>query len=221
MRNVLRSAALAGLVVLGAAGPVRAAEGAPAESGFEIAFRSGVLIPVGNLSSGSKLKDAFGLQFPLWVDLGYRWDKYFVGAYGQYAFGLVGGQVDCGPATCSAGAFRAGFELQMHPNGRGSVDPWLGIGFGYEWDMVHESMFNGATYVTGSVTVHGWDIARIGAGVDFALTRGLHIGPFVEATVSEFVKAGVSFPNYEYSNEIPSKAVHSWISIGVKITGLL
>ena len=221
MRRVLRDAAILGLVVVGAARSARAAEGEPAEHGLEIAFRTGVLVPVGNSAEGSKLSDGFGVQFPLWIDVGYRWDKFFVGAYGQYAFGVVGGQVDCGPASCSIGAFRAGLELQMHPNGRGSVDPWLGIGFGYEWDTLHASMFNGATYVSGSATIHGWDIARVGAGVDFALTRGLRIGPFVEATVSEFVKAGVSFGDYDSSSEIFHKSVHSWISVGVKITGLL
>ena len=91
-------------------------------------------IPVGDTSSGYKLSDGLGLQFPLWVDIGYRLGNLVIGAYGQWAPGLVGSQIDCQDVKCSAWAWRAGLELQVHPAGRGGVDPWISLGFGYEWD---------------------------------------------------------------------------------------
>ncbi len=91
------------VVVLGMTGGARAAEGEPPLRGFELAFRSGILIPAGDVQTYTSteppgagpdsISNWFKAQFPLWLDVGYRFDRWFVGVYGQYAFGI--------PALCS------------------------------------------------------------------------------------------------------------------------
>lgn len=215
MRPASGSATFAGLLVIGILMAEGVARAAPSEQGLEIGFRTGVMFPVGDAASGAKLSDGFGVQFPFWLDLGYRFGNVVVGAYGQWAAGLTGGSIDCGEASCSVTAWRAGMEVQIHPAGRqGTVDPWFSLGFGYEWDTLHASQ-SGAS---ASATLHGWDIGRIGLGMDFPLTPWLRIGPFLHVTVSEFTVGSLSLlPD---SRPIDQKAVHSWITLGVKLTAL-
>ncbi|HTS80622.1 MAG TPA: hypothetical protein VMH40_08485 [Myxococcaceae bacterium] len=68
-------------------------------------------------------------------------------------------------------------------------------------------------------TLQGWDFARYGLGVDFVLTPSLRMGPFVHGTVSEYVNNAWSPPGS--LQWISQRSVHSWITIGVKLTGLL
>src|SRR5262245_28255092 len=139
MRQLSRTAALIAALLAGAAGSAHAADGAPSEQGFEVGFRTGVAIPVGDAASSAKLSNLLGLQFPLWVDLGYRFGPLVVGAYGQWAAGLLGRAADCEAASCSVSAWRAGLEVQVHPYGRRQIDPWVSLGFGYEWQTLRSS----------------------------------------------------------------------------------
>src|SRR5215472_9533538 len=189
----------------------------PASQGWEIAFRTGAMVPVGDAAEGAKLSDTFGVQFPLWLDLGYRFDKFFVGAYGQYAFGLLGKTITCDNPNlkCSVSAVRLGFEFQFHPGGRTKIDPWLGLGFGYQWSSIHLSDPSGS----GTLSAEGWDLGRIEVGVDFAVGKVVRFAPFVGATIGQYGKTSASSSSgQERSGPIDQKAIHSWISFGLKAT---
>ena len=205
-QRLLRMALLAGTLLVPAREAVAAGSGPP-PGGFEVAFRTGIVLPFGNVRTYAgdgpatvKLSDRFGMQVPLWLDIGYRFDRVFVGAYGQYAFGLPGG-IAC--SSCSSSAIHLGLELQYHPfdwvTGQAPVGPWLGVGFGYEW-------------ATSSSTLHGWDFVRLGFGGDFAVASGLLLGPFVECSLSQFQK--------EDSSNIDGKELHFWLVFGLKLTWL-
>lgn len=93
MGRQLGSAVLTGVLLL-APGATPAAEAGPTAGGFEAALHSGVMVPLGDAAGGStvdegelssKLSESFGLQFRLWLDVGYHIDRVFVGAYGQSA----------------------------------------------------------------------------------------------------------------------------------------
>jgi hypothetical protein len=219
MRGLPRTVALTALLlVAGGTRPVRASEAWPSDHGFEIGFRTGASVPVGDVESGWPLSDSRGVQFPLWLDLGYRVGAVVVGAYGQWAPGLHGSQLECRNASCFVYAWKAGVEVQIHPVGRHrSIDPWLSFGFGYEWnDWEVKDATGGARQ-----TLEGWDFARYGLGVDFALTPSLRIGPFIHGTVSQFTKGSWSGSPPAWSWSISERAVHSWITLGVRLTGLL
>ena len=209
---------LLGLLVVWVCPALGAESGAPSR-GLEVAFRSAVQIPAGNVAENSAMSDAFGVQFPLWLDLGYRFDRWFIGAYGQYAFGLAGGRLDCGGQglSCSIGGVRTGFQAQFHPAGRQKVDPWIGAGFGYEWQTIKVS---DAT-ASATVNVQGWELVHLGGGCDFAISETFRVGPFAEFSIDQFVQSGLTTPDGQSaSGPIERKALHFWISIGVKLTGL-
>lgn len=203
------------LLVVGASPPARA-DGWTSNHGFEIGFRTGVSLPAGDFRPGWPLSDERGPQLPLWVDLGYRIGPVMVSGYGVWAPGTTRGE--CSDATCFTYAWKAGVELQIHAARRGErIDPWLSFGIGYEWNTFQ--YWDHISGTDGQETLQGWDLARFGLGVDFALSPSLKLGPFVHATVSQFVK-------FDHSNGYPNtdwfidKSLHSWITIGVKLTNL-
>jgi hypothetical protein len=206
------------LLAIGGSPSARADGTWPSDHGFEIGFRTGVSLPAGDTDPGYKLSDARGMQFPLWVDLGYRVGPVVVGAYGVWAPGLLPGGFGCSSATCLMYAWKAGVEVQIHAARRGArVDPWISFGVGYEWNTYQYWEHTGSD---GQETLRGWDLARFGLGVDFALSPGLKIGPFVHGTVSQFERWDHSW-GYPTTDVFIEKSLHSWITIGVKLTGLL
>ena len=244
MRRALGSALLTGVVLL-TPGATRAAGSGASPGGFEVAFRSGLMVPLGDAAGGNavdegdwtlKLSEAFGLQFPLWLDVGYRIDRVFVGAYGQYAFGLgpAGGLCGGGSYSCSSTAVRVGFELQFHlfdrPADQSRVDPWFGVGFGYEWATSRESRSVSPEPfypLNVSSTYQGWDFLRLGVGLDFGLGSTLALGPFLECSLGQFQQhdqtleyAGLNNTSYTdtYSGSIQRKTLHFWFAIGLKLT---
>lgn len=218
MRGAPRTVALAALLlVVGGSPPAAASEKWPSDHGFELGLRTGASLPVGDIESGSPLSWSRGVQFPLWLDLGYRIGPVVLGAYGQFAPGLYAATgLACPNGSCFTYGWRAGVEVQIHPFGRDrTVDPWFSFGMGYEWNT------SKVTDLTGNYqdTLQGWDFARYGLGVDFALAPSLRIGPFVHGTLSQFTNQTSSPPGF--LRWIEQRAVHGWITLGVRLTSLL
>ena len=46
------------------------------------------------------------------------------------------------------------------------------------------------------------------------------LGPFAEFSIDEFVQTGFSGAQGSTSSPISRKALHFWISVGIKVTGL-
>jgi hypothetical protein len=209
-RLQILSVACATVMVLG--GKAWAAEIAtptewPLRSGWELGFRTGVIFPGGDLVPGTQLSVGVGVQFPLVIDVGYRINELvFVGVVGQIALGTLG-SASCGASdSCLEWNGRVGAEVQLHPLGRaGRLDPWLGVGFGYEWQNYHES--------SETLTVSGFDFLNLDVGLDFPVGK-VHLGPFFGFTLGQFSHASDSGK----SNSIDDKALHYWFCLGLKVT---
>jgi hypothetical protein len=207
-----RAAVLLGvLLAIGA----RADEPEPVR-GVEVAFRTGILFPAGDVQTYTfpdppeagpdSISHWFKSQFPLWVDIGVRFDRWFVGAYGQYAFGVPAFCSGPAPSTCSAFAIRTGLEVQFHPASWKLVDPWVELGVGYEWDSWRRALDSGEVVV---ITFHGWEFLRLGVGLDFRLTEGLRLGPFIGFSLGRF---------QGLSSDMAKPALHQWFCLGLKLT---
>lgn len=175
--------------------------------GFELAFRASVAVPAGNVSENSSLSQVVGLQFPLALDVGYRFGPYvFVGATGQYAFGTLG-SLSCDPsASCSQSGGQVGAEVLLHPLGRPAIDPWFGLGFGFEWLILTES--SGGQSL--DLSLGGFDFLLVTAGVEFAVGP-IRLGPFVGFTMGEYT-------HLTSGQVVTNKALHFWLSAGIKVT---
>lgn len=214
------------LAVLLAAAPASAEE---LQTRFEAGVRAGMGVPIGNAvgarqgaSGGTSLADLVSWKAPLQLDLGARIGPVFVGGYVAYAFGKTGGAFDSANAH-SVNDVRFGFEVLWHFAQDRKVDPWVGIGVGYEWLNLSVT---GTTGTTAHATLRGFEWVNAQAGVDFVLGRNFRLGPFLQANIAQYDTGSLDIFNIQGaggggSSDLPSKTVHAWIDVGLRFAFLL
>ena len=199
--------------------PARAAEGAPApekDVAFTIGARASVAFPMGSVLTDSqngdlRIDDLVALSIPLQLDVGVTLHgRWFVGAYGQYAWSVLqlgGCQVG---ESCSVTGLRVGVQAtwSLRPH----AGPWIGLGTGYEWMF---TSYSGADF-DARVDVGGWEYVILQLGWDVELSPGWKAGPWFSGSIGEFSRATVSEQGQATDTSIPNKAVHGWLQLGVK-----
>jgi hypothetical protein len=199
-----------------------AARGDELKTSFEAGIRAGFAFPVGDIAGESSLSDTISWSVPLQLDAGARIGPAFVGGYLSYAFGKLGSIIACGSGSCSVSDVRVGFEVLWHFAPGAKVDPWAGLGLGYEWLTLSASGNGGSV----SGTVRGFEFANVQAGVDFVAGRVFRVGPFVMATLAQYGSGSVS-ANYtgggtgSLEGDITGKSLHSWLSLGLRFAVVL
>lgn len=195
---------------------------------FEAAVRAAVGFPVGNATgettntpNGTSLSDLVSWTVPLELELGARIGPAFVGGYVSYSFGKAGSALEGGTSR-SANNVRFGFEVLWHLAPDRPVDPWVGLGVGYEW--LNLSVGSASGTLTGSV--RGFEWVNLQLGIDFLLGRNLRLGPFVRSRVGQYDTGSLALINAQGgevsgSGDLQSKAVHTWIDVGVRFAFLL
>jgi hypothetical protein len=197
-----------------------------ARVGYSVPFGSG------GYNGADALSDAIKAALPLWFDLGYRVSPHvMVGGYAVYAFGWLGDSIGraCGgpDAECSTHDVRLGAQLQYRFAPSSSVDPWLGVGTGYEWLKFSLTAFsmndpNSPRTVDfkWSTTSSGFQFLNLQGGVDLAPGRESigAFGPFVDFSIGQFSHLSCSGPLF--CNEGDTKT-HEWLTIGIRGTLLV
>lgn len=178
---------------------------------------------MGSAVQSSDLAKNIAGKIPLWGELGYRIDpKWMVGAYALYGFGLLSGDeqriCDANKVSCSASDLRIGAQVHYHIVPLGKIDPWLGIGFGYEW-LTADANF-GANQTLASATLRGWEFVNLQGGVDWVASHDVAIGPFVSFSFAEYTHASTdcsgSACGSGVNESLDGKALHNWVVIGVR-----
>lgn len=210
----------------GTAGASTQAQGAPPvvkPSGrnatkFEAALRVAFSLPFGTTANGDvSLSDAASFTMPVGVDVGVRLGGLvFVGGYFQYGFFGSPGATACSSASCSANTVMVGVEFLFHPLGNAAVDPWFGIGTGWEWLNFNASGPGG----TGSAQYSGWDFLNLQVGLDFAIGSVLKLGPYAAFSVGQYSSVSLTLNGGSASGDVADKALHEWLSFGVRFTVL-
>jgi hypothetical protein len=213
-----------GAVCLGSLGYVGLAGAeTPAErTGFQMALRTGVAIPFGEIDKGEKMSDFTSVQVPLIVDVGAKViPQLFLGGYFGFGFGGAGGDLadscSASSASCVSVGLRIGIEAQYHILPRGSVNPWLGYGIGYE--SLALSIGNDSRD-TASVGSGGLEFAHFMAGADVRLSRGFGIGPFVDVALGRYSTFSTDLGNgHTISSDIDDseRATHGWAMLGARM----
>lgn len=232
-RGPAGAAALLGVLAL-LASPLHAEE--LSGSRFELGLRTGYALPLGRYADvrqiGSTVQDdvnalsddAYG-AIPLWLDLGYRLTPALViGVYNM--FGLVlpksgaasdplGGGCPEG-LDCFAIGVRFGVQAQYRFLPGAPVDPWLGLGLGYEWITSHvEGRVFGIPIDV--VTDHaGLELLHLQGGVDWHLARALALGPFASVSAMQYTSCSATLDGDESPCRLPDKAWHGWLVLGVR-----
>jgi hypothetical protein len=178
---------------------------------FFIGARLGYGIPMGKIVDaggvqGEKLSEWVSFQVPLWLDLGFLiTPNILVGAYGT--FGLVKTSDDfCGDSDCSGNSYRFGVQAQYHISPAESVNPWVGLGFGYEVLNIKREV---------KEAFGGWEFANIQAGADFKLSDGVGLGPFVSFSLDQYRAYSRDGDAVEI-DQLGDKALHQWLTLGVR-----
>jgi hypothetical protein len=154
------------------------------------------------------------LSIPLQLDAGVtllrRW---FVGAYVQYGWNVLQvGQCAKGD-SCNLTGLRVGVQGLFSLREEGDT-PWVGVGTGYEWLF---TQYSGPGYTT-TLDVGGWEFVNLQAGYDVVVSPGWKVGPWISGSVGEFSRASLGLHGGAPDQDIPNKAVHGWLQLGVKGT---
>lgn len=206
--------------------------------GIELGGRTGFGLPLGSASAGTG--DDFDLytagQVPFWFDLGVHFAEHFsAGMYLSYGFGILSdewselceGVEAASPGldiTCSSSDVRLGVQFHAHILPGSVVDPWVGVGTGWEWLSITQRASSGFQSASRTFSMSGFEMFNLQAGVDFALTRRLGLGPFVTFSNGTFNSAKLSCENTACNDEsvdIENTASHQWLMFGAKFTARL
>jgi opacity protein-like surface antigen len=193
----------------------------PGPQGPVFGLRLGVGFPAGRISDEDDphLSDLVDHQIPIWLEMGYRFTPFVWGTIqGEIAPTSVSNTY-CGGANCDAMNYRIGADLQLHLGPDQPFDPWLGIGFGYEWLSAEAFAVDaGGALVPTDFTYSGWQLPLIEAGLDFALSPNVSLGPYVSWALGRYRNRDSTQEGLTVSEHIVDQAYHSWFQIGVKGT---
>jgi hypothetical protein len=191
---------------------------------FEIGGRVGYAVPYGNLATSSKLKDVFSGTVPGQLDGWLRFPGGLaLGLYFGLAAGISGHALDACP-NCSALNYRFGLQAARHFNDGGIVDPWLGIGVGWEWASISEQEQIQGYDVTYDNTYTALPELTAQAGIDIG-SDTIAFGPFVSVSYASYSKltSKISCSNIGCDDGVSSDSDvdgggHGWLTLGIRGT---
>jgi outer membrane protein W len=215
------------------AAPTAFADGGP--TGIELGFRTGYALPFGDASgsssvtttaggttvttttTGSSLSDGVSGQIPLWVDAGYRiTPNFYVGGFVQYGFAFIpnNASTGCGQSgvSCSGHDVMFGVDAHYHIMPDAPFDPWVGLGFGYE--ILTFNLSQGSQ--SADVSASGWQLVNFQLGGDYHVMPNFGVGPFVALSLGQYSSASRSIGGTSTSNDIANKAMHEWLTFGLR-----
>jgi len=210
---------LCAILTLAPLGSVRGQE--VDRTAFEAGARLGVNFPFGQSSAGKSLSTNVGPAFALSVELGVRLlGRYELAVVGLYALGTVNTTTSAGCYTgsnaCTAATGELGLEFIYHPLGLAAVDPFVGVGGGYEWLPIWATV-SGRNY---NLALGGWNWVQVQGGVEFAVGKLVRVGPYLALSVGEYDTVSYTVPTasgpLSGSGAVANPAAHLWLSVGMR-----
>lgn len=197
-------------------------------TGIELGLRTGYSLPLGSVGNAATTAPAgsaqsldmstlFSGRLPIWLDAGYRiTPNIYVGAFFQYGivFPASNATTGCGnnQVSCSGHDLQFGVGAHFHFLPDEVFDPWAGLGIGYESATLSQSVGT----QSGDTTVSGFQFLNLQLGGDYKAMPNLGIGPFVSLSLGEYSSASVTAGAQSVSADIPNKALHEWLTFGVR-----
>jgi hypothetical protein len=189
------------------------------ERGLSAGVRVGYGAPIGNAYTGKSLGDLQGGANPWWFDLGYRFNPHFyLGAFYQFAMTYPPNHT-CGTSpsgvaqSCDGNYQKFGIDAMYHILPKSLVDPWVGLGIGYEITRINyeSNPGNETNYVA-----RGWQYVDIQAGLDLLLSKRIPFGPFVDLSFSQYAYAHTGDQNGNTTDVFIPSTVHEWLTVGLR-----
>lgn len=181
---------------------------------FRATVHTGYALPLGATEKDIPLHVNAAGQIPVGVDLGVRVARpLIVGVYGQVGTVLTRSSNDwtsvCpAAADCSGTDVQAGVQAHYHFAPGQRLDPWLGMGIGYEWYTLHAP---DARFKWGGIQV-----ANLQAGLDISLGSVISVGPFLGLAMAQFTQLDVSPADKGFSGPVQNPGIHDWLTMGAR-----
>jgi hypothetical protein len=168
--------------------------------GFAFGLRAGYAIPYGS-ANGSSLSGVIPGAVHIGAELGYFLDPHFyLGGYFTFGFSVGDSTVGtaCGDpeASCTATPIRFGAGARWHFLPNEKLDPWAGLGLGYE--IVNITDQNSGQ----SASLNGFE-AILQAGLDYKPKPFYGLGPFIESSLGHYSGGDSLF--------------HGWFDMGLRV----
>lgn len=217
MRNV--AMVVCGRVALLTTAHARGAAPAANADSIQAAFGLGYARPFGNTASGDEyvLHKLFAYQIPLTLEVGAKLHaRWYLGVSAAVAFGGAGSPAadHCDDAAdCSVTAYRFGAKLAFSFLPGERLNPWLGIGAGYDFSQLFIDEADGEL----TVGVRGYELPRLYFGADYRFCRFFGFGPYVESAFGVYTHRSVETPRYQREDPITDTKLHGWLVAGVRM----
>jgi hypothetical protein len=187
-----------------------------ASHGLQVGVRLAVAHPGGQPGQGApattpsmgELAEAWA---PLGLDVGYRFNPY-VYFGGTLLWGATFGDDS---AVCAACGFRYDFqaltELRLYPAPEATVNPWFGVGIG--WELMHLNFVSEGP--TGTANYQGPVLGNFEIGLDVR-RRAVAIGPYFGVELAEFALRNLDPTPPHETSSIGAHALHEWFTLGLR-----
>jgi hypothetical protein len=185
----------------------------------EVALRGGVAAPGGNAVEGVPMRDLFGNQLTLGLDVGLRASPHlYMGLFAEGGLGLGGDLVDgacrTGTHDCGAASGRLGAAIHYHFAPYAPLDPWLGYGVAISGATVSGS----DAFGTFDRSFAGFEYAKLMAGVDMRLAGSATLGLYAEWTSGVFSQVEAKEDGVVVdSGSVGGTTTHSWFTVGPRL----
>ncbi len=195
---------------------LKAAPAGPPESGLSLALSIGYAVPMGSIDGSAKVSDFFSGGLPLQVDIGWRFTpNLYLGAFFEYSFAFLNSTVSSGCSatpgvSCSGSNIQFGVDFVYTFMPYAKFAPYVGLGVGWEFASLSASASN----VSQSLTLSGFQFARIIVGGDFRVGSAFRVGPFVNFSLGQYGSVSSTGLNLTLGD----KTLHEWFQFGVKGT---
>jgi hypothetical protein len=174
--------------------------------GFDLGLRLGYAMPFGDAAQGATLSDGISGAIPFVLEAGYRFTpNVTAGALFQYA-PIQAKNCPTGD-TCSGSVVRLGIQGLYNFRMPTVLDPWVGVGLGYEWLNLSETG-------QADASLSGFEFLNLQGGGDYRLAPQFALGPFISFSIARYGSASSGGT----SIDIQQTAVHEWLQIGVRGT---
>ena len=195
---------------------------ADAERGLSAGVRLGYAVPFGDAQSGQSLQGLQRGMLPVWFDLGYRFSRHvYLGVFYQYAPTFPYktcsnplGQPVGGGQSCDGNDQRFGIDLHYHILPKEMIDPWVGLGVGYE--ISRKNFGATAAADSESYVLNGFQFVDLQLGADLRFVDRIPFGPFIDLSFGEYSNASRVDTNGNSTGVGIGTAVHEWLTFGVR-----
>lgn len=188
----------------------------------ELAFRGGISTPAGMAAEGVSMRDTFGEQVTVGVELGIRTTPHLsVGVFAEGGVGAAGPayqSTSCSGSgwSCEGGAAsgRIGMGVRYHLSPYAPVDPWVGYAVALSGAVASGDDAFGSY----SRTLTGVEYAKLSAGVDLRLSRRSAVGLYAEWTSGLYTEVTDRADGaVTGSGDLRNPTTHTWFTVGPRL----